>query len=739
MIKTTEKINQRRIVLISLLKSKGINDKRIFSQVLYGKKSTLNLIYAKHIKASRINDRLFLKHIIKDRYFRKFLLVDKIDVISMEIDKILNYRYANNKSNTLFQEFIQFLLEYLLTFNNTHLSFDVYMYIKDNYKVNREVNIIDATRKAGKYTLEKLKLVGELIDHIDYLNFLNNDITKIQRLRMKSVQNYNIDRYIINFFNSIEAFVKTDKDLMEIYKQLTLNTGRIETKLLYNKLVKLKQDLRETLYVINYGTNYSDKASSKDANSLTDVMKSAILPFHESGKLELSDKQFHSLNINTIFCSKLNDKFIKNLKNGKYNKRKIDGSIKIIAEGENRYNKGKFSRTYFIHYQYVITNKQIRSFKRIKHNLRKSCINDRKYKNFDSFKDYVKCVYTYPYFNQKTNYEAFKEYFKENVQTNLSVHYSYVYPYANKINAKKYKYLSFTSWNNNIWRDYLLRQKIDRNLANIIYNLNLNREITNMYNPKNQNKFTKRKQKLFLKDLLVEIKADHLSKFSSFLSNLSKDYSNRMYLFKTYGINALANQIQRLQQFYDSKFENKRTTQAKHTKQVITTLKLLLPLRREYLDMLKMQKLTIDNNLINLNPYNVLIQSILHDNIEKYLTKTIIRKIEQPRSIKGLILMACNNIKPLSIDYMDTMPVYIKEINTEYTKLDELLNDKDGYKVEYIDKKSKIDIVALFKAIIKFDRYLELDDLYRDILDFDITTDKKLMDYVYKEKDILNT
>ena len=739
MIITTEKINQRRIVLISLLKSKGINDKRIFTQILHGKKSTLNLIYAKHIKASRINDRLFLKHIIKDRYFRKFLLINKIEVISTEIDKILNYRYANNKSNTLFQEFIQFLLDYLLTSNNKHYNFDLYNYIKDTYKVNREINIIDATRKAGKYTLEKLKLVGELIDHIDYLNFLNNDITKIQRLRMKSVQNYNIDRYIINFFNSIEVFVKQDKDLKEIYKQLTLNAGKIETKLLYNKLVKLKQDLHETLYTINYGTNYSDKASSKDANSLTDVMKSAILPFHESGKLELSDKQFHSLNINTIFCSKLNDKFIQNVKNGKYNKRKIDGSIKVISEGENRYNKGKFRKTYFIHYQYVITNKQIRSFKRIMHNLRKSCINDRKYKTFDSFKDYVKCTYTYPYFNQKTNYEAFKEYFKENVQTNLSVHYSYVYPYANKINAKKFKYLSFTSWNNNIWRDYLLRQKIDRNLANTIYNLNLNREITNAYNPKKQNKFTKRKQKLFLKDLLVEIKANHLSKFSSFLSNLSKDYSNRMYLFKTYGINALVNQIQRLQQFYDSKFENKRTTQAKHTKQAITTLKLLLPLRREYLDMLKMQKLTIDNNLIKLNPYNVLIQSILHDNIEKYLTKTIIRKIEQPRSIKGLILMACNNIKPLSIDYMDTMPVYIKETNTEYTKLDELLNDKDGYKVEYINKKSKIDIIALFKAIIKFDRYFELDDLYRDILDFDITTDKKLKDYTYKEKYILNT
>jgi len=632
-------------------------------------------------------------------------------------------------------------------------------------------------------------LVNEFIDHIDYFNFLNNDITKIQRLRKQYFINPNESKYktgisrlqelrecfqtnpfklvktkekhynllrnefikirhlndkdfesfIVNQFNLIENFVNSDKDLKTIYQQLTLNAGKIETKLLYNKLVKLKQDLRETLYTIHYGVNYSDKDSSKDANNLTDVMKSAVMPFHESGKLELSDKEFNSLNINTIFCNKSDVNFVKNLKNGKYNNRKIDGSINVISEGEYRYNKGKFRKTYFIHYQYVPTIKQRNAFKRLLFNLKKSCVNDRKYKTFDNFKNYVPCTYTYPYFNQKTNFKAFKEHFKENIQTNLNIHYSYIYPYASKHNELRNKYLSFTSWNNNAYRDYLLRSKINRDLANILYNIDLNRKITNAYNTKKQNEFTRRKQRLFLRDLLVEIKANYLSKFNAYLSDLIKEYFNRIYLFETYGINALLNQIKRLQQFYDSNFENKRTTQAKHTKKAITSLVLLLPLRREYLEVLKMQRSTIDNNMINLNPSSVLIQSIIHQNIEKYLAKTIVRKIEQPRSTTELILMACNNLKLLHINYMDTMPVYIKEIDTEYNKFDELLNDKDRYKVEYIDKESTINVIALFKCIIKFDRYLELGDLYEHILELKITDDKKLKDYIYKEKDILNT
>jgi len=159
MIKMNEKLNQRKIVLIALLKSKGINDKRIISKILKSTKTSLNLIYAKHIKHLRINDKAFFKHLLKPRAFSKdFTLAQKVDIICTEIDKILLKRYTNNKSNVLFQEFIDFLLDYLLSFKSTHLSFDLYTHIKQHYKIENKTRMIHETRLAGKYTLEQIKL-----------------------------------------------------------------------------------------------------------------------------------------------------------------------------------------------------------------------------------------------------------------------------------------------------------------------------------------------------------------------------------------------------------------------------------------------------------------------------------------------------------------------------------------------------------------------------------------------------
>jgi len=258
----TEKLNQRKIVMIALLKSKGINDKRIISQVLKANKRILNSIYAKHIKHTRINDKVFFKHLLKPRSFSKdFLLVEKIDIICTEIDNRILKRYTNNKSNVIFQEFIDFLLNYLLTFKSTHLSFDLYTHIKENYKIENKTRMIHETRLAGKYTLEQLKLVNELIDHIDYINFLCHDITKLQRIRMHN--SFDLEGYIMDITNDVEKFIIVNDDLKSIYNRLIMNKGKIENKLLYNELIKLRQDLHETLHQINYGINISDKTNDK--------------------------------------------------------------------------------------------------------------------------------------------------------------------------------------------------------------------------------------------------------------------------------------------------------------------------------------------------------------------------------------------------------------------------------------------------------------------------------------------
>ena len=725
----TEKLNQRKIVLISLLKSKGINDKRIFAKILKSNKSGLNLIYAKHIKHTRINDKAFLKHIINDKYFKKtFLLVEKINIITIEINKILVKRYTNNKSNKLFQEFINYILDLLLESNNTHLNIDLYTHVKQNYKLDSEINVVNATRKAGKYTLEQLKLVNELIDHIDYINFIRNDITRLERLRMK----INLNDYTMNYINTIENFTIDNKELREIYDRLTIDNNKIENKLLYNKLSKLKQELHQTLYTINYGINYSDKASSKDPNNLTQVMGSAVLPFSESGALQITDKEFNNLNINTIYFGKSNIKAINKFKNNK--------QIKVISEGINPYNKTKYNKSYFIHYQYISTTKQQKAFRILMKRLKHSCIKDRKHNNYDNYKGFIRCTYNFPYYNQTINFKTFKQYFKENVKTTLNVKYSYIYPYAIKQSSKqKNKYLSFISWNNNMYKGFSMRSKIDRNLANILYNIDLNRKITLHYKATNLSN-THRVHRLFVKDLLVEIKETYLKRFNVYLQSLIKEYNNRIYLFELYEIKALDNQITRLQQFYDS-FKAKRTLKAIKSKHLIRKLKELIPIRKQYLDMLKTQKLTIVNNLKHLNPYNVLIQSILDANIENYIRKTIIRKVDTSRPLKELVLMACNNLKPIYIDYMGTSKVYVKELTTELNKFDEILDCNDNYKTENIDKITSIDIISYFKAIVKFDRYLKLDDLYNVILNSNINNNKqknKLKDFIYKEKLILN-
>ncbi len=725
----TEKLKQRKIVLISLLKSKGINKKTLFAKILKGNKRSLNMIYQRYIRHARIDYNKFFEKLIKDTLFRKrLLLVQKIELISTTLNDILDKHYSNNKSNTLFQEIIDYLLYLLLKSNNTHLSFDLYTHVKQNYKLESKINVVNATRKAGKYTLEQLKLVNELIDHIDYINFIRNDITRLQRLRMK----INLNTYTMNYINDVEHFTIENKELREIYDRLTMNGNKIENKLLYNQLTNLKQELRETLYTINYGINYSDKASSKDPNNLTQVLSSAILPFSESGALEITDKQFNHLNINTIYFGKSNIKAINKFKNNK--------QIKVISEGVNPYNQNKYNKSYFIHYQYISTKQQQKSFKVLMRKLKQSCINNAKHDKYDNFKHFIRCTYNFPYYNQTINFKAFKQYFNDNINTSLNVKYSYLYPYAIKQSSRqKKKFLSFLSWDNNVFKGFLMRSKIDRNLSNIIYNLDLNRKITLHYKATNLSN-THRVHRLFLKDIITEIRKNYLKRFNAFLYDLIKDNNNRIYLFELYEIKALVNQITRLQQYYDS-FKAKRTLKAIKTKHLIQRLKTLIPLRKQDLDVLKWRNCTIENNLKNLKTNNVLIQSILDANFEDYVRKTIIRKIDTSRLPKELILMACNNLKPIYIDYMGTSQVYVKELTTELSKFDEILDLNDNYKIENIDKITSIDIISFFKAIVKFDRYLKLDDLYNVILNSNINNNKqknKLIDFIYKEKLILN-
>ncbi len=373
-------------------------------------------------------------------------------------------------------------------------------------------------------------------------------------------------------------------------------------------------------------------------------------------------------------------------------------------------------------------------------NLKKSCINNTKYDKFNDFTDYIRCTYKFPYYNQSENFNTFKQHFKENVDSKLNVKFNHIYPYAIKQSSRqKKKFLSFVSWKHNTFKDFELRKRINNNLANIIYNLDLNRLITKFYNPSSQLNYTHRKQRIFLRDLMIEINKNYSKRFNAFLSDLVKQTNKRIYLFETYGIKALITQITDLKLFYDRKFESKRTKQARITKKAIITLENLLPSRREYLEVLKLINITQENILKKFNPSSVLIQSILHDNIELYLRKTIIRKIDTSRLPKELVLMACNNLKPINVDYMNSMPSIVKIENDNLSKFDEILDYNDNYKIEYIDKKTKINIIALFKAITQCDRYFDLNDLYKVILNSNITNELKLKDFIYKEKQILNT
>ena len=735
----TEKLYKRKIVLISLLKSKGINNVDLFTQIVKSSKRQLNIIHAKHIKHTRVNDKAFFKHIIKDRYFRKKTSIDdKKDILHIEIGKILKSRYLDNKENVLFQEFIQYLLELVsdrkIHFGNTHLFLDLVKWITDNYVVNREVNIINEIRIAGNLTLIKLKLVSEFIDHIDFYNYLLNDITKIQKLR--SYHSTNIDSIIIKQYNLIEVFIKQDKLLKQIYNKLTLEVGRIQTKLLYNELVNLKEKLRQKMHSINYGIieNY-DKIKE-----LGDQFNTQVMPFTESGRVDLSDKEFSNLHINTIYFKKSDTRKIKAFKNGYYNNHKIDGEITIIFNGINRYNKKVYAKSYMIQYQYKTTIKQGQQFKAMMQSLETSIKNDRNYPKYDNFNGYITCSYSYPYLNQKNNYQSFKEYYKD---LDYPIKFRNIYPYLSRTTRQKNKFLNFTSFNNNMWRDYLIRSSINRSLGNMIYQLDFNREITDFYNPKNQLNLTKRKQRLYLSNLITIISKDSnlMKLFKRFLNDLIKDYDNRIYLFEIYGIDALKSQIVKLQQYYNSNYNNYqlvRTKKALQTKRLIGSLSRQIKPRKIYLDYLIMQKFIVNKFLSNIRPANILIQSVLHRNIEKYLSKSLIRRITIQRSKVECIKICCNNLKSIKVNFLNDRPVYIKEKLDAYSKFDELLGTSEKTKIKYVEKDLQIDIIVLFKGISKFDRYFDLKDLNDKILNFKINDKSKLIDYLYKEKSILN-
>ena len=101
-------------------------------------------------------------------------------------------------------------------------------------------------------------------------------------------------------------------------------------------------------------------------------------------------------------------------------------------------------------------------------------------------------------------------------------------------------------------------------------------------------------------------------------------------------------------------------------------------------------------------------------------------------------MMAVKNLKSLYVNYLDSMPVYVKEIKDDFSKFDELLDDHYTVKVKYVDKEYKLNIIALIKLFTKFDRFFNLNDLYEVILNIKINEFETLKQYIYKEKHILN-
>ena len=316
-------ITNKRIITICKLKSLGISDNKTINKVLNGNIQTIKAIYNQYIRGKNILLKEELKGIIDNKLFRisnykctkcnkrhyfnqsiydnhyKWLKVhfgqkERQGLISETLDYIIKRHYNNNKNNKEFQRLIEYidviLSNDVLSYMNNTLRSHVITNYKTEILKTYNAKKIDLNEKIEK----NIQLLKEIIKQIDYINFMNKDITKLQRIRIK--QCMDIDKHKRQNLWYLIDLMNTNKDVRNLVNKLDYKDGIMNNKALYNKILSYIKEYENKLYQMKFGINsYNNKVNGE-------VFSVGVLPFSDSGKFESKVDKFEKLESIILYC-----------------------------------------------------------------------------------------------------------------------------------------------------------------------------------------------------------------------------------------------------------------------------------------------------------------------------------------------------------------------------------------------------------------------------------------------------
>lgn len=721
----TNNLKIKKIILISKLKAKGINDNILFNKILKGNKRTLMLINNKYRKDLSQNYIHIINQIIKNKTFKRSFYDFQKSCIFTLLDSILRKEFKNNKSNIKFQKFLAKIDKELSESKYKALNNDLRIELNRNYKITIEKTINKVKYEENRKTIEKINRISELIDLIDYYNFSFENKSKILNIRSQM----NNKQRKIKIMNLVKEYIKDNPTLKPILKKLNLNKGIVNNKLLYNQIRKEITDYKNKLYLMQFGINYSDKTDRKDNYYLS------ALPFELSGKFTSDNKNidegnYMDLGYNIFYCS-VNPKSLKetceNNKLGyKYwiNYCNNNSDISIIDSGKN-FNSKLPSRYIIYKYNYDALKIDRIYLKVLKHISKKP-------NNFDNFTQMTDINLDFDYLNRENKFIDYKRIYDKNNKNNIKS-YKIFYPdYKNE----RFLYSSFSHFcQKEISKEIITEngklvriKELKKTLGNLkptnIYRENMNKHIRLILeyfdrttDIKNFWKLNKSQFNIILRKLLNELRDQQITidYVIDFCKDIKTKITKRINIIKTKYIRFTKLQLKNLTEYKKINKIHFNTIEGKKLKKKINKLTEDLNLFNITIHKLQNSLKQIVNFIDNFQKGRIRINKTISDlflkQIQKFYETTLVRLINSQRTRKECIKLGLNNIT-WDIREIRFIKKELIEITKNFdNKFDELLNNDKDYEEIEEDYTISFDVIDFFKAIINIFDHTSKNDL----------------------------
>lgn len=783
MIGITESLQTKRILTLSKLSALGFNDQNTTSKVLNGNMKTIKYVYNKYIKNKNILLQKEIKGLLDLKQFnstnykcnkckKRHYLGSKVyynhykysklnygyleqqkEYLDQCLNTILDKHYNNDKFTVKFQELVDYTIEYLEKFTNTALNTDLRNYIENSYKTDIKDNYNDILMQENIRIQKNIKLLKEIIEHIEYLDYLSNDITKLERLRMQR----DIEGYSIDYVKDIYDLINSNNDISIILNDLDLTKGKFNNRVLYAKIKQYIQDYKDMLYNLNFGINYySNKKTNK--NGKTYYQKVGCLPFDDSSKFQkdinLASNQ-SKLDLNLFYCWDRSDKF-KNFKYW-YNYMLQHPNIEILNHGINQKRKDQKLPSHYITYIYHTTNRINKIVRNMKYKIYKHI----EIENSNNINDNGKLVnvdFSFDYDNKYNKINKYNKYLRSLGIREYLKYYEIFYP---AYNNPKYLFSTFGHLMNppskiildsltkkakkvkkvkmgNLKREQKSQYLMNKNLATILYYMsakyNLRKEITYK---------NKENTKQFILMMINEANSHKL--LYDNLHAYYNEYFDGIHAKITYineRIRKLDVKILKLKEIYE-KMPNKRKKEARELKGKFQLLEKkhdsYLRIRKELVD--KNSKILAFFGTLSMNNEVNQISDNVHDlmvkEIKTFYRKVLVRHVHTNRHQKEIINLALMNMnEQVLIKIIDDR----KDIITSNDLFDRFLTYEGSVKQlnEYsnFDQCKEINVIAYLKIINKILKCFDNQSFVNEIIEMLFNV---CLDFSNVECDMLNT